>query len=130
MIRRPPRSTLFPYTTLFRSPPARRGYRASARPWRFPDLDTQSAGDELDGSPARIAAVGPGRVQGRAQPDAIDQAGEVMGHVLHLRLAQERAQGMDQVTVQAPDDDSLDAGEIRMGRDLGPEGEPSGDRFG
>src|SRR2546430_9695768 len=28
MIRRPPRSTLFPYTTLFRSP-ARYGYRAS-----------------------------------------------------------------------------------------------------
>src|SRR5438874_10704418 len=25
MIRRPPRSTLFPYTTLFRSPPARAG---------------------------------------------------------------------------------------------------------
>src|SRR3712207_6144811 len=25
MIRRPPRSTLFPYTTLFRSPPRRRG---------------------------------------------------------------------------------------------------------
>src|SRR5687767_15351379 len=25
MIRRPPRSTLFPYTTLFRSPPARPG---------------------------------------------------------------------------------------------------------
>src|SRR2546430_13004016 len=25
MIRRPPRSTLFPYTTLFRSPPSRRG---------------------------------------------------------------------------------------------------------
>src|SRR6266545_7738398 len=31
MIRRPPRSTLFPYTTLFRSPPA----RAAAR-CRFP----------------------------------------------------------------------------------------------
>src|SRR6266496_4407766 len=28
MIRRPPRSTLFPYTTLFRSRPARRGSRA------------------------------------------------------------------------------------------------------
>src|SRR3712207_7175278 len=26
MIRRPPRSTLFPYTTLFRSPGAQRGY--------------------------------------------------------------------------------------------------------
>src|SRR6266567_4855600 len=33
MIRRPPRSTLFPYTTLFRSPcaPARSGDRAPAR---------------------------------------------------------------------------------------------------
>src|SRR2546430_12870197 len=39
MIRRPPRSTLFPYTTLFRSQPERevrvklrRGYRADDRP--------------------------------------------------------------------------------------------------
>src|SRR5947209_12954223 len=37
MIRRPPRSTLFPYTTLFRSPliwkgPLRRGDRAPAKP--------------------------------------------------------------------------------------------------
>src|SRR5438105_9422180 len=32
MIRRPPRSTLFPYTTLFRSPPPRRGW--SAARWR------------------------------------------------------------------------------------------------
>src|SRR3712207_8133354 len=30
MIRRPPRSTLFPYTTLFRSPPVER----LPRPWR------------------------------------------------------------------------------------------------
>src|SRR5258707_7122097 len=30
MIRRPPRSTLFPYTTLFRSPEASRGLRQSA----------------------------------------------------------------------------------------------------
>src|SRR5260370_32313832 len=29
MIRRPPRSTLFPYTTLFRSPPCARSSRAS-----------------------------------------------------------------------------------------------------
>src|SRR2546427_4186081 len=40
MIRRPPRSTLFPYTTLFRSPAIERGYstmpsRSSAvAPWR------------------------------------------------------------------------------------------------
>src|SRR5436190_14267049 len=31
MIRRPPRSTLFPYTTLFRSPHARRRVRRRAR---------------------------------------------------------------------------------------------------
>src|SRR6267143_4352029 len=33
MIRRPPRSTLFPYTTLFRSGPCRRG-RGAGRPSR------------------------------------------------------------------------------------------------
>src|SRR5436309_10248869 len=31
MIRRPPRSTLFPYTTLFRSGPARPGLRSPSR---------------------------------------------------------------------------------------------------
>src|SRR2546425_12733556 len=35
MIRRPPRSTLFPYTTLFRSPSAGHPPRAT-RPWRPP----------------------------------------------------------------------------------------------
>src|SRR5262245_63781962 len=32
MLRRPPRSTLFPYTTLFRSPVVRRGRPLAARP--------------------------------------------------------------------------------------------------
>src|SRR6266496_5777145 len=32
MIRRPPRSTLFPYTTLFRSPPVHQGEPAAGRP--------------------------------------------------------------------------------------------------
>src|SRR2546430_13517015 len=32
MIRRPPRSTLFPYTTLFRSQPGHRGHRDRAEP--------------------------------------------------------------------------------------------------
>src|SRR3712207_7759084 len=35
MIRRPPRSTLFPYTTLFRSPRRRRRGLAHARSWRL-----------------------------------------------------------------------------------------------
>src|SRR5438105_6582853 len=40
MLRRPPSSTLFPYTTLFRSPPARRhrDVRLPARPARLPGL--------------------------------------------------------------------------------------------
>src|SRR5256885_15456567 len=49
MIRRPPRSTLFPYTTLFRSPvgygaagpPARAAYRISA-PFRGPVMSQRS----------------------------------------------------------------------------------------
>src|SRR5256885_13169833 len=47
MIRRPPRSTLFPYTTLFRSS---RGSRASARPRLRPradDLVAQPSGGTL-----------------------------------------------------------------------------------
>src|SRR3712207_7040557 len=35
MIRRPPRSTLFPYTTLFRSPRAGARYDSDARPAHF-----------------------------------------------------------------------------------------------
>src|SRR3712207_8710583 len=64
MIRRPPRSTLFPYTTLFRSEPGRgvdRGYvcqgrdRASAvdvarRPWECDDLEN---GGPTPGRPGR-----------------------------------------------------------------------------
>src|SRR2546429_3765334 len=38
MIRRPPRSTLFPYTTLFRSVRARRGELPPARRSRFESL--------------------------------------------------------------------------------------------
>src|SRR5258708_9500809 len=36
MIRRPPRSTLFPYTTLFRSCGAQRGSHLSYSPWCVP----------------------------------------------------------------------------------------------
>src|SRR2546427_11474813 len=38
MIRRPPRSTLFPYTTLFRSPAYGRALRATLREFRFDGL--------------------------------------------------------------------------------------------
>src|SRR3712207_7085683 len=49
MIRRPPRSTLFPYTTLFRSPEARRGFLPGRR-----------------NTPASLADPSPGAVQRRS----------------------------------------------------------------
>src|SRR2546422_8325061 len=42
MIRRPPRSTLFPYTTLFRSPVSRWSSRTGARAWRSPHWRARS----------------------------------------------------------------------------------------
>src|SRR5690349_22537368 len=58
MLRRPPRSTLFPYTTLFRSPPRRRRLRAG-RGNRAPRVDrgpTRNAADAAAVS-RRVRAV-------------------------------------------------------------------------
>src|SRR3712207_8758999 len=45
MIRRPPRSTLFPYTTLFRSPGDRVALLCTTRPeWTYTDFAITSAG--------------------------------------------------------------------------------------
>src|SRR5207248_10599125 len=41
MLRRPPRSTLFPYTTLFRSPPRRAWSRSPFSGWRVVLLPTR-----------------------------------------------------------------------------------------
>src|SRR5438034_10730860 len=51
MIRRPPRSTLFPYTTLFRSLPAQ-----YLRRQRRPEVAQRDAGDRRRRSPERGAA--------------------------------------------------------------------------
>src|SRR2546430_9832888 len=58
MIRRPPRSTLFPYTTLFRSvvQDARLQFRDRAQPFRFDPLP-QPAPDRCVGVGAKIEAV-------------------------------------------------------------------------
>src|SRR3712207_7088001 len=55
MIRRPPRSTLFPYTTLFRSPAGRVGERGHAR--RLPGLRARP--DARDGGGAGRADAAP-----------------------------------------------------------------------
>src|SRR3712207_8799932 len=60
MIRRPPRSTLFPYTTLFRSPSLSQKSRHVAFVTRLPDHECASScatSETSDRSPARIVGV-------------------------------------------------------------------------
>src|SRR2546427_6941633 len=59
MIRRPPRSTLFPYTTLFRSRPR------EAAPRIPPPLQRGRAGDHGQGVPPRRPRPGDGGARGR-----------------------------------------------------------------
>src|SRR3712207_7401572 len=58
MIRRPPRSTLFPYTTLFRSPLASASSSASASPSASPSAAPEEVGGG-DGGGARNRSEGP-----------------------------------------------------------------------
>src|SRR2546430_5960565 len=54
MIRRPPRSTLFPYTTLFRSPrPTGKELRGSCRRCRRPELESRRASCRMGTSDSR-----------------------------------------------------------------------------
>src|SRR5215203_3402592 len=69
MIRRPPRSTLFPYTTLFRSHrPARRGDDRSRDPARSLARDLDAA-RRADDARDRKAAARPRHAPGRAARD-------------------------------------------------------------
>src|SRR3712207_9580657 len=72
MIRRPPRSTLFPYTTLFRSAPVRdvggpadRGPAALPRPRRGAALRRPSGADLRDPRPRRRRRRRPGDPRGQ-----------------------------------------------------------------
>src|SRR3712207_6928287 len=75
MIRRPPRSTLFPYTTLFRSVPERRGVRVL-----LPD------GNQAP-PPQRVDEGGDGSVRGAGgrMPEAGDRGGGADGPALDPR---------------------------------------------
>src|SRR2546426_11720541 len=77
MIRRPPRSTLFPYTTLFRSPVRAgggRGVRREAAPARARRAITGGALRAPDGARARRAPT-PSPEPARAQQPAADAVG-------------------------------------------------------
>src|SRR5256886_17086347 len=85
MIRRPPRSTLFPYTTLFRSTRTRCA-GSSARTFASP-TSTRRGAWARPGRVERDAATGPsprddhGRRQGRAAPPVHPRAVQVGGAV-------------------------------------------------
>src|SRR3989449_7723754 len=68
MIRRPPRSTLFPYTTLFRSDPLQLALKAGA-----PDLRDQTLEHQTPNDTAR------GRRCSRAPPRARDNESSALG---------------------------------------------------
>src|SRR6267142_88379 len=82
MIRRPPRSTLFPYTTLFRSRPARHP-RDDGLSGAGPDRDVHARRDRADAGErapelrraARVLAASPARAR----------AGAIRGHRAALR---------------------------------------------
>src|SRR5260221_13477411 len=79
MIRRPPRSTLFPYTTLFRSAPAHR-----CRPdWRRPDARTAGA----DGTERRsvLAAAGVPKIRRRCHGSDRRDCADAQAHVCYAK---------------------------------------------
>src|SRR3712207_7911155 len=63
MIRRPPRSTLFPYTTLFRSGGVGRGQH------QFPGEEEEGAGDRGDVDEAAEVRLGPAAARHADQPE-------------------------------------------------------------
>src|SRR2546422_3862160 len=86
MIRRPPRSTLFPYTTLFRSRPAKRGPRGVVRSDHVAVAPRGGALAGVEPGPHRAYPLDPHvprreRVQGAAQP------GDIGGPALARREA-------------------------------------------
>src|SRR6266498_2228504 len=80
MIRRPPRSTLFPYTTLFRSPDGRPAHRFSTGP--DADAERRPRSSRAAGPrPARRAGRAPGhRRPPRDRARAVVRGEEPAGH--------------------------------------------------
>src|SRR2546430_17376869 len=72
MIRRPPRSTLFPYTTLFRSAPARQTRLRD----RFLDLHVHMQMQKIIGDRLRPAD--------KKDPYGVEQARDLMGRALDI----------------------------------------------
>src|SRR5262245_64726769 len=98
MIRRPPRSTLFPYTTLFRSVPFRKSRRVA------PPL-TASAPGHSDGPPS---SCGGGRSSGRARSEEHTSELQSLRHLV-CRLLLEKKKKMNTSTQQGHTEDTTNS---------------------
>src|SRR5437764_3331838 len=91
MIRRPPRSTLFPYTTLFRSAPLFRKKAQLKRLLSFMDVPDacQSAEPRLgryhSGSDMTTERPKPGQATGRNHPAVLQEAARSEEHTSELQ---------------------------------------------
>src|SRR3989449_6084464 len=81
MIRRPPRSTLFPYTTLFRSPAAA-APRLAPRKTATRELAVKRLGSHPAGAHHRSGGRIGGRVKASPQSGAAGEIGEPLPHGL------------------------------------------------
>src|SRR2546422_1958454 len=123
MIRRPPRSTLFPYTTLFRS--ASRGYLARRLEPGADARDVRDAGAEAPDAhhPLPLGhhaddALAEGHLgpdTGRVVAAASEQPERVLGEILEENHRVLKAQN----SLRGPEDDLEDLIEIERGGDLG-----------
>src|SRR3989442_4530614 len=88
MIRRPPRSTLFPYTTLFRS--ARDGGR-----------EAPASGSSAPDAPHRFGAASPGAGPGLLRPNRSEEHTSELQSRPHLvcRLLLEKTKGRNRVGI-------------------------------
>src|SRR3989440_6929958 len=94
MIRRPPRSTLFPYTTLFRS--------HAGAPGRRDDDE----GDVLLGrAPGEAGDLLPDHRSHRAPHEVEIHHGEIDGHAVQARVA--RAQGLERARLLHSDEEAI-----------------------
>src|SRR2546429_6778558 len=84
MIRRPPRSTLFPYTTLFRSGPARAGPCEWQWPSQFEGQRSASIREEAGGSRMQARSRRTRGRGGRSQPTRSEEHTSELQSRLHL----------------------------------------------
>src|SRR2546430_7689092 len=99
MIRRPPRSTLFPYTTLFRSPPPPRRHTPPPRaaPPLPPEPEPEAEADAVDpvamDEGGAAAPIWPDDLDEREQPREPEASEEVLQPVPRPRPRGDRRKG-------------------------------------